>query len=381
MTATATATTELSVIANTAELRDCLAGVVLAAKRNSPHPALECVHLMADGGTLELRCTDLATQLRRVVRQVQIDGPRAVCAKARDLMEWLKLVEDDAVVLSTSNDKLNVVGAHSGKRSFYTIDPKNFPPTPPDMKDDATITMPLDTLRAAYGFVSHAVADEPSRYSFNGMFFEKEKNGTVAVVATDGRRLAAIGIAAHTTGDISVLIPGEFLSSAIRSLPDDAEADVAIGISGNTVCIQSGDATAWSLLLEGSFPPWRDSMPRTEDCTTFATLDRESFLAAVRRAGSAVGDETLLERKARITFSKQGIKMSAVSATAGMADVNYPCKVTGNDLDIGFNTRFLADALAGMVGDAVEFALSTPSRPGRLTCGPMTAVVMPVNLQ
>jgi DNA polymerase III sliding clamp (beta) subunit (PCNA family) len=150
MTATATPTmTDLAITANTADLRDCLAAVALAAKPRGPLPTLACVLLSADGGTLELRCTDLATTIRRITRQVQVDAPGAVCVKAHELLDWLKMVDDATVKLNTEGDRMHVVGDDSGKRSFYTIPDKDFPPAPPEEKEVATITLSLDALRLA----------------------------------------------------------------------------------------------------------------------------------------------------------------------------------------------------------------------------------------
>lgn len=375
MTATTEATT-LSVIANRAELVECLAAVSLAARPRSPKPILACVRIKAEGKAVELYATDFEIYIQRIASVVQIDATGTVCVSAFDLLEWLRLLGDDSVALTVEADELIVKG-NDGIRSLPTMPAVDFPPTPEEQKETAQITVSLDGLRAAVGFVSHAIAKNTTRYVFSGVLLESASKTAINAVATEGHIMAVVGVAAKVEGKVvNTIIPKTMLAAALKAMPDEEGAEVVIGIANNAVRIQSGDATTWSLLLEGVFPSWKDHL--NVGGGTFVTVGREDLLACVRRASAAV-DESSTGLRLKIVKSG-GIEMSLNSAR-GKAGANFPCKVTGDDLEWVGNAKFLIDCLGSMVGNDVTIEWASHNRPAKFTCGAMTEIIMPVNLR
>jgi len=374
MTATAEATSTLALTVNRSAILDCVSAVKLVA-RSRFKPVLECVRMTTDGGTLHLDCTDLATSLRRSTSQVQIDGHGVCCVSANDLHQWLSVIDDDTVDMAVEGDWLRLKSG-AGMRKIYTVDANDFPPIPTALdKPTMTVTLPLDAMRAAHEFVGHAVPQKADRYAVNGVLIQPGKK-QVTLVATDGRRLAVLGVEAAVEGKQSAIVPRDFFSFALRAMPEDSEAEMSISISDNSVLFQSGDAIATSVLIEGSFPPWDDVIPKDSDI--LVAVDRESFRDALRRAQCTQTDES---KGCRFKITKGGVAISSQNAKRGEAEVNYPCKVEGRDLEIGGNPDFFIAALEGMVGDEVKIECTSANRPFKLTCGPMTEVIMPVNLQ
>lgn len=371
--------TALAVKAMRDELVDCLAAVALATKARTPKAVLKCVMLTAEDGALTLRTTDLAVGIRRVARKVEVDGPGRALVDCEALLSWLRLVPDETVTLRADGDKLTLACA-DGTRTLNTMPADEFPPSPAAETEVMRIVAPLSAVAAAYGFVRHAVADNASRYAYHGVLFEREpKADRVNLVATEGHMLAAVGVECAVSGSASdVLIPGETVGVALRSMGDaDEGAELTIGAGPSTVRFECGDATVWSLRLEGTFAPWRDVIPR--DMGGKVRLERASFMDAIRRAAAATTDDS--KGVAIDANPGQGLVMSARSPERGTSESRLPCKVEGAAVRIGVNPKFMLAALGGMAGDEVTFEWTVPNRPMKLTCGAMTEVVMPVNLQ
>jgi len=200
-------------------------------------------------------------------------------------------------------------------------------------------------------------------------------------VSTDGRRLA------QANGDISsgdklpkdgvrAIVPAKALT-LIDKLIDDPEAAVALQIRENQIIFHTADATLTSNLVEGQFPPYEDVIPKDTDRKMMAgTAD---FLSAVRRAALLTTEES---KGVRLAFGKSGLKLTSRSPESGEAEVNFPCKFEGGDVEIGFNPQFLTEALRVVDSDEISLEMTAANRPGLLKGGAnFIYVIMPVNLQ
>ena len=103
------------------------------------------------------------------------------------------------------------------------------------------------------------------------------------------------------------------------------------------------------------------------------------FLSAIRRSALLTTEES---KGVRMQFGKNGLKLTSRSPEAGEAEVNFPCKFEGGDVEIGFNPNFLTEALRVVDTDEISLELTAPNRPGLVRGGAnFLYVIMPVNLQ
>jgi DNA polymerase-3 subunit beta len=163
----------------------------------------------------------------------------------------------------------------------------------------------------------------------------------------------------------------------VDKLIDDPEEAVGFQLRENQVIFHTSSATLTSNLVEGQFPPYEDVIPK--DADKKMTAGTADFMSAIRRAALLTTEES---KGVRMAFSKKGLKLTSRSPDAGEAEVNFPCKFEGSDLEIGFNPTFLTEALRVVDADEVAMELTAPNRPGLLRGGPsFLYVIMPVNLQ
>jgi DNA polymerase III subunit beta len=367
----------MKVICNRGELLQALmvAGNVVAAR--TPKPVLQCVKLTAADDKLTVAATDLEVAIRYSDSQVQIEQPGEVLVPADKLRDIVRESMDDTLSVELAGESARIRGQDSDYKIF-TQKASDFPPVP-DFEGEPSFELDAKSLKQLIGQTIFAAKQESTRYAFNGVLFGV-KGKKIHLVSTDGRRLAM------AKGELitdrlgkeggKAIVPTKALV-LIDKLLDDPEETVGFQLKENQVIFHTSHATLTSNLVEGQFPPYEDVIPKDADKQmTAATAD---FLSAIRRAALLTDEQS---KGVRMAFGKKGLTLSSRSPEAGEAQVTFPCKYEGADVEIGFNPQFLTEALRVVDTDEVNFELTAPNRPGLLKGGPnFLYVIMPVNLQ
>jgi DNA polymerase-3 subunit beta len=199
------------------------------------------------------------------------------------------------------------------------------------------------------------------------------------MVATDGRRLAVArgDCSAPADGDSTCIVPAKSLS-VLNRLLDDPDASVTVSRDRNRLSIQVGEAaTLVSSLVEGTFPPFEDVIPKDHDKR--ATFDTGEFAAAIRRAALLTSEES---KGVRLAFGPGMLRLSSRVPEMGEADIELPiAKYEGDPIEIGFNPVFITDVLKIADVPEVVVELKSPNKPGVVRLGQdFVYVVMPVNV-
>ncbi len=232
-----------------------------------------------------------------------------------------------------------------------------------------------------------ATARENSRYAINGVLLKRDGK-RLEMVATDGRRLALAR--ANLTGPdkdarpISCIVPTKALGM-LQKLIKEHEEPVQIAITDSQVHFSFGTAASpgramlASSLVEGTFPPYEDVIPRDQDKKV--TFDKDLLSSAVRRAALLTNEES---RGVRMAFDgkKKSVDLSSRAPEMGEAQVKVDVSsYEGEAIEIGFNPQFITDALKVIDQPEVILELKAPNKPGLIKSGnDFMYVVMPVNL-
>lgn len=371
----------MKVICNRGALLDgiLIASTVVSAR--VAKPALQCLKLTASAGSLIICATDTEVTLRYTDNQVQVEQDGELLVPADKLRDIVRESTDDTLLIERAGDNALIKGADATFKVF-TQDTSAFP-NPPDLHGPAHFTVPAGHLRTLINRTLFAASKEATRYAFNGIL-TVAKNKKLLMVATDGRRLA------HAQTDLTTepaalkdapkdglksIIPAKTLT-LLDKLLTDPEEHVQAQFRGNQVLFVTAKAALTSNVVEGQFPPYEDVIPK--DCDKIMTASTADFLSAVRRAALLTDDTS---RSVRLAFSRKGLVISSRNPEAGEAEIRFPCKYDGDNLDIGFNPGFLIDALRVVDTDEITFEFRGAQRPGLLRGGDdFLYVVMPVNL-
>lgn len=369
-----------------------------AIQLRTPRPQLGCFLLRAskDGaGTLEVIGTDGEVTLREVLIQVDVLTAGEALIPADKLKTIVAAQDGDTTLtLELSEDLLHIKGADAHFKVF-TYPANDFPPVlsfeeacnkRAELPIPKQLAIPAVTLTRLLEQTSFAVANEMSRYAINGVLLTRDKKN-VAMVATDGRRLALSKATLASDDSAAKDGSGAPIKSCIIStkaaglmrklihVADDAPV-VRIAVSDTQIYVSQGGTELTASLVEGSFPPYQDVLPKDSDKK--ATLPREAFASAMRRAALLTSEES---RGVKLAFDGTTLQISSRTAEVGEASVRMAgITYEGDALEIGFNPAYLIDVCKVIHSEQITLALKASNKPGLLTTTDFSYVVMPVSL-
>ena len=380
----------MKLLVNRAALVEALglgSSVVLS---RTPKPVLTCVKLTAGASnnvkTLTLAATDMEIALQYTLTQVDISQDGTALIPASKLSEIVNNSPDDTLTLETSGDTTVIKGSDANYKVFG-YNAEEFPPISA-FEGTPDFTLTAGALRNLLDRTRFAAAKEMTRYAINGVLFEKKaKNSSssppTATASHRPKTKPSPAAPARTSPPSSPSRPSTSsnassptpnkpspsssrkTNSSSRSVPKLGAA-VGVGVT----------ATMSTSLVEGTFPPYNDVIPKDSDKKI--TINRQRFVSAVRRASLLTNEES---KGVRLSFSSGSLSISSRAPEMGEAKIDLPVEYAGEAIEVGFNPLYLMDALKVADQETVTFELKSPSKPGLLKSGPgFLYVVMPVNL-
>ncbi len=377
----------MKLLVNRAALVEALGLASSVVLSRTPKPVLTCVKLVAGAGegkgaakTLTIVATDMELALQYTITQVDIASAGVALIPAGKLSEIVNNSPDDTLTLETTADSTAIKGSDANYKVFG-YNAEEFPPIA-SFEGSPDFSLTAGALRLLLDRTRFAAAREMTRFAINGVLFEK-KGKKLLLVATDGHRLAQTrdDIAGEAGRDVSAVVPIKAIN-LIERLLTDPEQTVALQFKENKLFVQVSSetggvtATMSTSLVEGTFPPYNDVIPKDSDKKV--TLNRERFSSAVRRAALLTNEES---KGVRLSFAAGTLSISSRAPEMGEAKIDLPVEYGGEAIEIGFNPNYLMDALKVADQESVTFEMKTPNKPGLLKSGPgFLYVVMPVNL-
>lgn len=346
-----------------------------AVSQKSSLPILSNVLLEADKKNLKLTATDLDIGIcSEIASSIKQEG--AITVPARKFFDIIKALPDGSDIELTMK-KNNFVNIKSGKAQFKIIGlPKEEFPQLPLFKDKDSITMDQAELKDMMNMTDFAISKDDTRYVLNGVLLTV-KGENINLVATDGRRLAVISktLAKKTLVDRAVIIPTKTVQEVKRMLAEDGE--VQVKFSDNQILFSFNNSFILSRLIEGEYPNYTKVIP--ERSQKEVKVSREEFLSATRRASIFTDQDSMA---IKFSIKKKKMTISKNTPYLGEAKEELDIDYTGpNDVEIGFNPRYLIDVLKNLEGDEIILEVNDSSKPGVIRRGEdYTYVVLPMQL-
>lgn len=367
-----------------------VSGVVAA---RSPRPQLTCVKLEAtsdsNGPELALSATDADLTLTVRLGRVEIAQPGAALIPADKLRQIVSAEDNEPTLTIESDGDTAHIKGNDAHFQLHGFSAEEFPAIPSfkSVADAQPKTIFTTTAGILSGLITRtlfAAARENSRYAINGVLLVRDGK-KLEMVATDGRRLAKCSATTEAKSDPArCIIPSKALSMLLK-LADEPEEPVHVAITDSRAVFAFGDdaadarATLSTSLVEGTFPPYEDVIPKDQDIKV--TFDRDLLASAVRRAALLTNEES---RGVRLAFkgSVKALEISSRAPEMGEARIAVDLAgYDGSDIEIGFNPTFITDALKVITDPEVIIELKAANKPGLVKSGgDFLYVVMPVNL-
>ena len=325
------------------------AGRVVAAK--SSIQALEGVLIEADIDGLCLSGYNLETGIVTKVSADVAEGG-AIVLSARLFGEMLRRMPDDVVSISTEGFSVHIQGGPTSYDIMGSSD-EDFPDLP-SVDDGNGLTITQGDLRAMIGQTTFAVSDNESRPIHTGALFEADGQ-ELTMVAVDGYRLALRReklLSQDGAEKLSFVVPGAALKE-VEKICADSDEPVTVTQGDRHVTFQIGDTR-----LEGEFLNYRQTIPQNNAIVLEA--EAADLQRSIDRASLIINDK--LKSPLRCKFD-DGV-LSITSKTAmGSAFDSCPIDGDGKGLEIGFNNRFLMDAVKAAPAQRVRLELNTATSP------------------
>ena len=260
-------------------------------------------------------------------------------------------------------DETYKVSIRSGFASF-TISAENSDDYPelPDVNTGRAVPIPQRELKEMIGGTIFAVAENQGRPIHTGVKFEVT-NETITTVAVDGFRLARRTYHPETpTGrEMNFVVPAQGLKE-VEKILTDTEDMASFTLGPKHILFQIGPATLVCRLLEGDFLDWRRVVPT--NCPVKLIAHVSDLASSVERVGLIVSEK--YKSPVRCKFSNQEVFMRT-NTTIGAAEDRCTLAGDGDELEIGFNVRYLADALRAIPSEEVTLELTNGLSPMVLT--------------
>ena len=326
-----------------------------AVSPKSSIPALEGILLEA-GSDLRLTGYNLETGIRTIV-PADIREEGTLVLGARLFGEIVRKLPDDIVTFQSENYMVNI---KCGMSEFNILgtDPEEFPELP-TVEYQNSLILPQSRLKAMISQTLFAVSDNESRPIHTGSLFEVDSEG-LTIVSVDGYRLAL----RHESIDkkegaetFSFVVPGAALSE-VEKICSDVDEPASVTQGARHVMFKVGDTMLVSRRLEGEFLAYRQAIPRNN--TIHVEGETRALLSSIDRVSLIISDK--LKSPLRCVFGSNLLKISTKTAIGDAYD-ECPLSGDGGGLEIGFNNKYLMDALKAAPADKVRLELTTGVSP------------------
>ncbi len=333
------------------------AGRAVAAK--SSIPALEGLLLE---GSRELTLSGYNTQTGiRTSFEAQIREEGRIVLNARLFGDIIRRMPDDIIVFSA--DEKYMVHLSCGDASFdiLGLSADDYPELP-EVDDEYSVTLQQKTLKAMIGQTAFAVSTNESRPVHTGSLFEIDDTG-LTMVSVDGFRLALRHepLEKIDGGAFRFVAPGSALKE-VENICGDTEEMITVTRGKRHLLFSAGETQLICRRLEGEFLDYKNAIPRNNPiCVEVANSALLQSLARI-----AVVFSEKLKSPVRCVFEQDRVLLSARTGNGEAKDI-CPTKGDGNGLEIGFNNRYLMEALRYAPADSVRLELNTNISPCVIT--------------
>lgn len=337
----------------------------------SPIPILACVKLTADKAGLEICATDMDAAITEGIAasSVSVSEEGSVCVSGERLKNLIASLRPGADVRISAEKAGLRIESGSVKVVFETHDPSDYP----GMLAEGLVlafTVNAKELDRVLAMAIPTISDEQARHYLNGIFMSIT-DGSIAAVSTDGHRLTVCRLAHEgETAEFPSLIVPKLTCSRLRSLLKGGDQQVEFSTGGTPatrLCIRSGRWSLTSKLVDGTYPEYQRVAAQLIE--TPAVVDADALATALARVEIATETETKINTKYRgvaCRLSSGSIRLQYGSENGPGLNDELAAEYSGPEMVVGFNARYVRDALQVLDSDQAELHVTDPGSPFRV---------------
>jgi DNA polymerase-3 subunit beta len=383
----------MRLICSQSHLAAHLASVGRAVASRPTHPILANIRLDADmdNQSLGLIAFDLNLGIQ-VSCPSQVLEPGAITLPAKLFNDIVSRLPDEDVTISVDQDSPMVsIICGSGRYQVHGLPVEEFPELPQISEDGETTYLPVESMLSGLASTLFATSADETKRILTGVHLLASTD-RLEFAATDGHRLSVLQTAFldpeeppvtedTVSTNLEVTIPARALRELERMLNQQTEGAIAVKFDNANMIFQSANQILISRLLDGSYPNYRQLIPTRFERQV--TLERKLFLSALERI-AVLSDQKNNIVKITINATGQEISLSVEAPDVAAGRESLPAQVSGDDVEIAFNVKYLLDGLKALPSNEIQIQLNNPTSPAVLVpLGglKMTYLLMPVQIR
>ncbi len=347
---------------------------------NNTLPILDNFLFELNNKTLTVSASDLETTMSATL-EIDSKSKGNIAVPAKLLLEILKTFPEQPLTFSVEENNTIEISSNSGKYAVAYAAGEEFPKSV-TLDNPSTTLVPADVLATAISKTIFAAGNDDLRPVMSGVFFQFSTEGLI-FVATDAHKLVK-----YARTDVKATETAEFIMpkkplNILKGILGGTNTEIKIEYNNANATFAFDNYNLMCRLIDGKYPNYEAVIPKENP--NKLTIDRAQFSSSVRRV-AIFANKTTHQIKLKVAGTELNISAEDIDYS-NKADERLTCEYIGDDLQIGFNSRFLIEMLNSLQSDAIMLEMSLPNRAGILTpidgldAGEtITMLVMPVML-
>lgn len=348
---------------NTRELSEACSNVMRAVSTKMTIPTIEGILIECGSDTLSLTGYDFEFGINTIL-QANVTEPGAIVINAKIISDIIRKLPDGKVTFETSATSVSIISG-AAQYNIMGIDAEDYPELP-SVSGGYPLFLNEAVLQKMVNQTLFAVADnESAKPVHTGLKFELSLN-QLKLIGVDGYRLAVRTETVQYDGEnISFIVPKKTIRELIKLMGTDGDKNVSISVGKRHIVFDVENYSVISRLLDGDFLDYNAAIPKT--ATTTVLINTDDAINCIERTLPVIENDK--KNPIRCLFDNDEMRVSTVSSLGRVVDYTH-ANVSGDRVEIGFNSKFILDALHAADTDQVKIELNSAVSPAK---------VMPIN--
>jgi len=343
-------------------------------------PVLDHFLFELESSNLTITASDLETTMSTTI-DVDSESKGKLAIPSKLLLDTLKTFPEQPLTFVVLENNIIEINSNHGKYALAYSDGEQFPKTI-QLDNPSSTKLSSEVLLKAINNTLFAAGNDDLRPVMSGVFFQLSNNN-LTFVATDAHKLVK-----YTRSDFSASETAEFIMpkkplNLLKAILNDNADEIKVEYNNSNAKFILDDTLIICRLIDGNYPNYEAVIPKENP--NVLTIDRIQFLNSVKRV-SIFSNKTTHQIRLKAAGAELNISAEDLDFS-NKAEERLTCDYQGDDIQIGFNSRFLLEMLNNLTSSEIKLEMSLPNRAGILkpTSGSVegesiTMLVMPVML-
>jgi DNA polymerase-3 subunit beta len=355
---------------------------VLGSVINSSNtlPILDNFLFELNNNQLTVSASDLETTMSANL-EIDSTSEGSVAIPAKLLLDILKTFPEQPLTFTIEENSTVEISSNSGKYAIAYAPGEEFP-NAVYLEEPSTTLIPAEVLATAISKTIFAAGNDDLRPVMSGVFFQFSPEGLI-FVATDAHKLVKYARTDVKASQVADFIMPKKPLNILKGILGASDAELKIDYNNSNATFSFENYILTCRLIDGKYPNYEAVIPKENPNKLL--INRTQFLSSVRRV-AIFANKTTHQIRLKIAGTELNISAEDIDYS-NKADERLTCDYQGDDLQIGFNSRFLIEMLNNLTSDEIQLEMSMPNRAGILTPvdglddgETVTMLVMPVML-